>query len=140
MERRTLTLGDRLWNLGLYPLTYLALSVVSTAIELMFGRIYPVTTEPAPSDAIGLFLGLMVWWGVPAFLVSIGLVAVSFRFAPPSSHRAIAVAVPLIVFTAWQRWLQPIHFMAWPGIALTVLAFLGLGLATRTPRERASAT
>jgi hypothetical protein len=140
MERRTLTIGDWLWNIALYPLTYLAVSVVSTAIELTFGGTYPPTIQAAPSDAVGLFLGLMVWWGVPAFIASIGLVALGFRFALRSSHRAIAVAVPLAVYTAWLWWLQPIVFMAWPGIAVTVLAFLALGLATRTPRENAEAT
>lgn len=85
--------------------------------------------------ALGLAFGYVLFtW--PAFVICLGLLAAAFWLAPPGAHGLFAAVLPVTVYSAW-LWGRPIDFIylrSWAGVALTVVAFLAVGFATRIPR------
>jgi hypothetical protein len=83
-------------------------------------------------------LGFFLIYGVPAFLVALTLLALTLRFAPRQSHRLVAVSLPLGRFGVWLLFLRPLFIESWLGVAISALAFLAVGLATRVPQPLSS--
>ncbi len=138
MSRR-LSATDWLWNTLLYPVAYVAIAATTTLVSVTFRGVDETPQQQGYFDlAFGRTLGMLLY-GSPALAVSLAMLAIGFRIAPHPAHRLLAVTVPLATFTVWVliigRGGLPIFLTSAVGVAISVLVFVGLGLATRVPHH-----
>lgn len=108
------------WNVLLYPLAFLVIALFAPLAHPLL-------------SFLDSFMGFVIY-GLPAVIVALALLAFGFRFAPRGSHRPLAIGLPLVTFAAWLLFLRPLIMESWFGVAVIVVSFLGVGLATRVPQ------